>query len=63
MVLMIFKTFILAWAISEHISTVIKAPTLFATHFHEITQLAEIHPNLAFNCFVDAITTENQVCD
>lgn len=51
----------LAWAISEHIAANIKAPTLFATHFHEVTRLADKLPEAVFNCYVDAVTSDDQV--
>jgi hypothetical protein len=35
----------LAWAICEHLVEVIKAPTLFATHFHELTALTHENPD------------------
>ncbi len=41
----------LAWAITEHIATNIKCRTLFATHYHELTELSQIFSNIK-NCNV-----------
>ncbi len=41
----------LAWAISEHVATKVKCRTLFATHYHELTELAELFKNVK-NCNV-----------
>ncbi|THU49860.1 hypothetical protein C4D60_Mb06t14020 [Musa balbisiana] len=42
-----YDGFGLAWAICEHLVEVTRAPTLFATHFHELTSLAHDCPNLS----------------
>jgi DNA mismatch repair protein MutS len=41
----------LAWAVTEHIATRLKSRTLFATHYHELTELAELFTNVK-NCNV-----------
>ncbi len=41
----------LAWAITEHIANNIKCRTLFATHYHELTELSELFKNVK-NCNV-----------
>jgi len=41
----------LAWAITEYIATKLKCRTLFATHYHELTELAELFKNIK-NCNV-----------
>jgi len=41
----------LAWAVTEHIVNKLKCRTLFATHYHELTELAELFTNVK-NCNV-----------
>ncbi len=36
----------IAWALSEHIHSVVGARTLFATHYHELNRLAQILPRV-----------------
>ena len=36
----------LAWAVTEHLSSQLRCRTLFATHYHELTDLAELLDNV-----------------
>jgi len=44
----------LAWAISEHLATRVRCSALFATHFHELTELAALHSAGVTNRHVSA---------
>ncbi|MBF2083317.1 DNA mismatch repair protein MutS [Thermoleptolyngbya sp. C42_A2020_037] len=37
----------IAWAVAEHLATEIRARTLFATHYHELNELASLLSNVA----------------
>ena len=50
----------LAWAITEHIANSIKCRTMFATHYHELTELAELLVNVK-NCNVAVREWQDEV--
>jgi DNA mismatch repair protein MutS len=37
----------IAWAVAEHLAAEIKARTIFATHYHELNELAALNSNIA----------------
>jgi DNA mismatch repair protein MutS len=41
-----FDGLAIAWAVVEHLQTRTRAKTLFATHYHELTELAELLPGV-----------------
>jgi DNA mismatch repair protein MutS len=42
-----FDGLAIAWAVAEYLAIEIKARTIFATHYHELNELASILPNIA----------------
>jgi len=50
----------IAWAVVEHLQKNIRARTLFATHYHELTELAELLPTVK-NIHVSVKETPNEI--
>jgi DNA mismatch repair protein MutS len=50
----------IAWAVVEHISSETKSRTLFATHYHELTELADLLPSIK-NVHVSARETSTGI--
>jgi DNA mismatch repair protein MutS len=42
-----FDGLAIAWAVAEHLATEIRSRTIFATHYHELNELASLQPNIA----------------
>ena len=51
-----YDGFGLAWAVSEHIATQLRCPTLFTTHYTELTELAEEQDNGNMSTFSILLT-------
>lgn len=47
----------IAWAIAEYLHEVVRAKTLFATHYHELTALAESFPRIS-NLKVEVVESD-----
>ena len=50
----------IAWAVVEHLSSETKSRTLFATHYHELTELADLLPGIK-NVLVSARETSTGI--
>lgn len=62
-----FDGLAIAWSVAEHLATIIAARTIFATHYHELNELASLVDNVAnYQVMVkelpDQIIFLHQVC-
>jgi DNA mismatch repair protein MutS len=55
-----FDGLAIAWAVVEHLQAHTRARTLFATHYHELTELAELLPGVQ-NLHVSVVETPNEI--
>jgi len=55
-----YDGFGIAWAVSNHIARVIKCPTLFTTHYTELTELSH-HVDTVSNFHVSALVHEDKL--
>ncbi|WP_448534138.1 MutS-related protein, partial [Parathermosynechococcus lividus] len=42
-----FDGLAIAWSVAEYLATTLRSRTIFATHYHELNQLASLLPNVA----------------
>lgn len=62
-----FDGLAIAWSVAEYLATTLRARTIFATHYHELNELASLLPNVAnYQVLVqelaDKIVFLHQVC-
>ena len=55
-----FDGLALAWAVADQLANHLKSLTLFATHYFELTHLAETYSNIT-NIHLDAVEHENKI--